>query len=159
MVIIKNFLDKKFFNSFFNDLNSSSFPWFFRDHQVGDYDKPYFTHSFYNKRVTSSGFDLHIVPILEKLKCVQPVEIRANLVLNYNKHFISAFHTDTKLKCKTAILYMNNCDGYTIIDDKEVKCEKNKIVIFDSTIKHAGVSQTNTEKRIVLNLNYFDLNE
>jgi len=159
MVIIKNFLDKKFFDSFFNTLNSPIFPWFYRDHQAGNCDKPYFTHSFYNKIVTSSAFDLHIVPILEKLKCVQPVEIRANLILNYNKHITSTFHTDTKLKCKTAILYMNNCDGYTIIDDKEVKCEKNKIVIFDSTIKHAGVSQTNTEKRIVLNLNYFDLNE
>jgi hypothetical protein len=64
---------------------------------------------------------------------------------------------DKHFECKTAIYYVNTNNGYTLIDSKKrikVGCEANKILIFNSNIEHAMVSQTDTSRRVVINLNY-----
>ena len=156
MNIYKNFLDNTFFNLLYNSVNSNEFPWFYRDKFIrGKKSPPYFTHSFYNKKVNSSAYESLIKPILEKLNYKKVIEVRANMILKYSKHFQSAFHIDYK-DCKTAILYLNNCNGYTVVDNKKIKCERNKIVVFDSNTLHSGVSQTDKDKRMVLNINYYD---
>ena len=38
--------------------------------------------------------------------------------------------------------------------EKEIKCEENKFVEFDSNLEHTGVFATDSNRRIVLNLNY-----
>ena len=47
--------------------------------------------------------------------------------------------------------------AYTLFEknNKKVKSEENRIVIFDAKMKHAGTNTTNQKKRVVLNLNYF----
>jgi hypothetical protein len=78
------------------------------------------------------------------------------LVINKNVQLLSGFHTDYEYKCKTAILYMNTCNGYTQFENGEkVLSEENKIIVFDSNLKHAAVNQTDTKQRIVININYF----
>ena len=75
-----------------------------------------------------------------------------------NKQHVSNLHVDYTIKnCKTAIYYMNTNNGFTYLKaDKDIKvlCEENKIFIFDSKIEHASVSQTDENKRIVINFNY-----
>ena len=83
---------------------------------------------------------------------------RAHFILKDKNPSISGFHTDLNFKCKTAIYYVNTNNGGTIfrINKKEIKVEseENKIVIFNSKILHAAKSQTDTDTRIVININY-----
>ena len=68
---------------------------------------------------------------------------------------------DYKIKSsKTAILYLNTCNGGTEIkiDNKIefIKAEENKILIFDSDIEHRGLVSTDADFRYILNFNYFE---
>ena len=155
--IINNFLKKEFFDDFKNILFSNKINWFFLPHMTQN-DHYFFNHCFYNFYVPQSSFYLeYIEPILVKLEAKGINEVRANLQLRGTNQYQSTFHVDRPFKCKTAILYMNTCNGYTLFEDKKIKIfsEENKILIFDSQIKHAAVSQTDVSRRIVINFNYF----
>ena len=80
--IIKNFLDKDFFQDLQNLITQSEFPWFQRKTMVeGTTDNlGYFTHSFYNNnRINCDTYFRYIIPILNKLNLKAVVEVRANL--------------------------------------------------------------------------------
>jgi len=52
------------------------------------------------------------------------------------------------------VLYLNTNNGYTLFEDgRQVDSVANRIVFFDATLPHSGVHCTDTEQRIVLNLN------
>ena len=159
MKIIKNFLDNSVFLDLKKQLMGQDLEWHYHNSQTPlDTDDEYFDHCFYNKyEISSHRFDL-IKPIIEKLKCKSLIQIRANLLIKKEEAKFSEFHTDYSHECNTAIFYINSCNGYTeFFDEKKsiVNCEENKIVIFNSQIKHRAVSQTDTKQRIVINLNYF----
>ena len=103
-----------------------------------------------------------IFPIIEKcinlLNVKALISIRCNLTLNYEKQYKCSWHKDQEYDCKTAILYLNTCNGYTEFKDKskKIKSEENKIVIFDTKNTHRLVNQTDSKRRIVINFNYFD---
>ena len=60
------------------------------------------------------------------------------------------------LLLNTSILYLNTNDGYTIFEDgTKIESVENRLVTFDSHIKHSGTSCTNQKVRLVLNMNYF----
>lgn len=158
--IKNNFLSKNIFkeiqNEFFKHFN---FPWYYLKHQVSKKDKSFFSHCFYQEENISSEFFNKIInPIIDKLSVKKIYLIRANLILKDKDHLVSGFHTDLNFKCKTAIYYVNSNNGGTIfkINKKklEVKSEENKIVIFNSKILHAAKSQTDTDTRVVININY-----
>jgi hypothetical protein len=93
--------------------------------------------------------------IIKKLKIKKLLNVRANLCLRGNTK--CAWHTDKftdNLKHKTAIYYVNSNNGYTEFENKKIKCEKNKIIVFDANKKHRAVGQTDTDTRMVINLNY-----
>ena len=100
----------------------------------------YFTHSFYNdNRINCDTYFKYIIPILNKLNSKAVIEVRSNLTPSvFFKNKYSDFHIDNNFNCKTAILYLNNCDGGTEFKInnkiKFIKSEENKIVIFDSNI-------------------------
>ena len=156
--VIDNFLDEKIFNNLKNILFSNQINWFFLPAMTKN-DHYFFNHCFYNLyKPYSEFFNEYITPVLEKLNPLALVEIRANLILKEDNHYQSNFHVDRPFQCKTAILYMNTCNGYTLLDEnKKIKIhsKENKLLIFNSQIKHAGVSQTDVERRIVINFNYF----
>ena len=69
------------------------------------------------------------------------------------------WHTDWVLstKSKTCVLYLNDNDGYTeFMDGTKVESVANTAVIFDTNTKHRGVSATNVDRRLVLNVSYFE---
>ena len=54
-------------------------------------------------------------------------------------------------------LYLNDNDGYTEFETGEkVMSQTNTAVIFDTNLKHRGVPATNTQRRMVLNISYFE---
>ena len=163
MQVTKNFLEKKSFEDLQNLITESEFAWFQRKTMVKGTSNNlgYFTHSFYNNhKINCDTYFKYIIPILDKLNSKAVIEVRANLTPSvFFKNKNSDFHTDNDFNCKTAILYLNTCDGGTEfkIDNeiKFIKSEENKIVVFDSNIEHSGVTSKNANFRYIINFNYF----
>ena len=160
---VKNFLDIKSFNALKALIFHEDFNWFRKKSMTKDskIDLGYFTYSFYNNmEPTSEYYRNYIIPILTKLKAEAPIQIRANMFPSvFYKNKKSEWHTDYPFICKTAILYLQDCDGGTDlkINNRSVfiKSETNKIVIFDSDVEHRGVVSKNADFRYVINFNYF----
>jgi hypothetical protein len=157
--VIKNFLPNEDFQKLKNLLFGENISWYYLKHMVHS-DDGFFAHNFFNHSSPRSDyFNDFIIPILIKLNFAAVIKVRANFTFKKKKKYFSQFHTDCSFINKTAILYMNTCNGYTILDEKlkiKIKCEENKMLIFNSQIKHCLASQTDEEKRIVINFNYFD---
>jgi hypothetical protein len=166
MNIINNLLDTEDFNRIKNTLFDANFPWFYHSSVAYDqrnfenFDDPYnfqFVHSFYNGFAPNSNFIDLLSPILEMMKVNAIIKIKANLITRTDKIVEHQMHTDVNdICCKTSIFYINTCNGYTKFEDGTIiNSEENKLITFDSSIKHTGTSCTDEKCRIVLNFNYY----
>ena len=162
MKTIKNVLEKEIADDIEKNLTSNVFPWFITRGIVNEgIDKDYqFNHIFYsNFKINSGLFDL-LQPILNILKPVSLVRIKANLVPRDSKITKHKMHADVNpsvKNCKVAIYYVNTNNGYTLFkNNKKVMSEKNKLIIFDANTEHASTTCTNQDYRIVINFNYFE---
>tara|TARA_R110001592_G_scaffold144184_1_gene367260 strand:+ start:547 stop:1038 length:492 start_codon:yes stop_codon:yes gene_type:complete len=163
MKVIKNFLEDSFFQDLKKLVIESEFSWFKRKNMLknNDDDLGYFTHSFFNKNtINCKHYNQYILPILDQLEVKAPIEVRANLSPScFYKKNACAFHVDRDYDSKTAILYLNDCNGGTEfkINNKIelVKAEENKIVIFDTNTQHRGTKSTDQDFRYIINFNYF----
>lgn len=157
--IIEKFLDTDSFEKIKDIIINQEFPWRRRNHMAGDNDKMYFTYNFYNDMEVSSGlYKPHILPVLQKLEAVAPIEVRANMSIS-ELYKVSGWHCDYELQCKSAILYLNSCDGGTElkINDETIfiKSDANKILIFDADVLHRGIASKKEPIRYIINFNYF----
>ena len=70
-------------------------------------------------------------------------------------HDKGGYHIDGYDCSHTSILYMNTNNGWTHIKGYDrVKSVSNRMVIFDSNLKHTGVTCTNEKRRVMINFNY-----
>ena len=155
MKIIDNFLETTEFNNINKTFHLSNFPWYFMPFKVHEGDDNYqFYHLFIAKgKVLSKHFDI-LHPVLKKLGVKEIIRIKANLTLKQKEHIKSDMHIDFK-DCKTAIFYLNTNNGYTLFDKGDkIHSQENRIVEFDSNLKHCAVDHTDTKYRIVINFNY-----
>ena len=142
-------------------MESDTFPWYYNQYKVfkGDHSKKLFeyqlVHIFYKDNCVNSDFFNELNCIIEKLKPLSLIRIKANL--NPITHNLIEFgkHQDQDFKCKAAIYYVNDNDGYTIIEGKKIESKANRIVLFDANQKHYGTNSTNCNNRMVINFNYF----
>ena len=85
------------------------------------------------------------------------VRIKVNMEPKTAEPVESCLHTDTNQYNKTAIYYVNTNNGYTRFKDgTKVNSIANRIVIFDAQTEHGGVTQTDEQVRVVVNINYFE---
>ena len=95
-----------------------------------------------------------------QLNSIKLLKAKANLSMSYDKQYQFGMHVDMSeflhiSAHKTAILYLNDNDGYTLLEDgTKIEAKANRIVIFDGTTQHCGTTCTDENKRITLNLNY-----
>lgn len=166
--IKENFLDNQLFINIKNLIINNKFAWFKKDYQTTKdkkIDLGYFSHSFFsNNTINSNYYNSHILDILKQLNAVSVLEVRANLTPSvFYLQKTSDFHCDFNLKypTKTAILYLNTCNGGTEIKIDNniifVESKENKMLIFDSDIEHRGVTSTNADFRYIINFNYIKL--
>ena len=151
------------FQQLHEGLMDEKFPWYYHPHQVSKTDRSYFYHTFYwSHNIQSDYFNL-ITSLIEFLKPVALINIRANLMINRDKEIKSDWHMDEynnpKLNHKTAVYYVNSNNGYTEFKlkrkIKKVPSVANSMAMFDSSTQHRAVSQTKEDRRIVININYF----
>jgi len=163
--IIDNFLEKEDFFKFKEIIfDTKNTPWFYRNSQIKESqddvdDIGYFSLNFFNDFNNDfNQFNYFLHKIYKKLKCKAIIQSRANLLLRQDKIKKLYFHTDYSFKCTTSIFYMNTNNGATILDkNKKIKIDsiENRMVIFDSQIEHCALIQSDTKRRILININYF----
>tara|TARA_R100000008_G_scaffold78641_1_gene59745 strand:+ start:202 stop:696 length:495 start_codon:yes stop_codon:yes gene_type:complete len=113
-----------------------------------------FSHLFYAEFQPRSKFFNNILPIIDKLKPISIVRIKSNLNIRTFERINFGLHTDVD-NCITAIYYVNSNDGYTYFEDgTKVDSIANRMVIFNSNMKHAGCTPTDELCRCVINFNY-----
>ena len=113
---------------------------------------------FEDGQVFASPLFRLFTPLLARIGCTTPLRLRANLLINRNKHIRGIEHTDEiteRMDHNTAIFYLNTCNGKTVVDGTEVESIANRVVIFPANTPHYVISQTDTDRRIVLNINYY----
>tara|TARA_R100000329_G_C7505918_1_gene178142 strand:- start:109 stop:609 length:501 start_codon:yes stop_codon:yes gene_type:complete len=161
MEIKDNFLPKDIFKKLQTIMYSDDMEWHYRDAQVKPTDEEYFVHCFFNNSLPLSRHFYLMDDIVTSLNAAALIQIRANLTLKKPKQLESGWHTDytNENYCKTAILYMNNNNGYTKLKHnnkiKKISCKENRILIFDGNIEHCAGLTTDTKTRMVININYY----
>ena len=100
----------------------------------------------------------------DRCKPTKMIRMKLNLYPNHGEKKKHGVHTDITQNgmpdptIVTSVFNFHTCNGYTKIlspDKPEtlVPSIANSIVIFDNPLPHAGVSQTDIDRRIVLNMN------
>jgi hypothetical protein len=161
--IIDNLLNEDAFIKLHSSMEDLNFPWFFnkdKDDPKKDYliTQFQFTHSFFNGLDKSYYYDI-ILPIVNFIVPKLLIRVKANLNPYSQKIVEGEFHKDTTIKDSiTAIYYVNSNNGYTLIKKKnkiqKIDSIKNRLVLFDSSLLHAGTNSTNCKNRMVININY-----
>ena len=153
--VIDNFLPQDQFNHIQDLLMGPWFPWYYNK-SIVDYDdsKFQFTHIFYLDKNQPSQF-LSLFDYSQSILGVKKLfRIKSNLTVKTSSHQNTGFHIDGFPCSKTAIYYLNTNNGYTKFKGHgKVECVENRMVIFDSNLKHAAFTSTES-RRITVNFNY-----
>lgn len=160
--VIDNFLSPLDFRKITTKVLKYDFPWYYFNHvnytndSVGDYNFQFVHPVFHDCQSINSGVEC-IKPVLDRLNVTALIRVKFNLNPRTSELIEHGYHVDNLHPAsKSAILYLNSNDGYTIFDGgKKVDSVENRLVKFDATIPHSGTSCTNEKRRIVLNINYF----
>ena len=160
MKIVDNFLTNEEHNFLLDNMSGENFPWFLQKEVAyyGDESKCiYFTHIFYNETKNSAFFDKFIDNIfVNKMKINSLIRVKGNLypyshILNNHSP-----HIDYDFEHKGAIYYLNDNDGFTILEDgTKIESVANRMLFFDPTKKHQSTDCTNTKFRLNINFNYY----
>ena len=124
----------------------------------------YFGHNIYQNHMSVSPVGAELAPLLDKINPMAFHRIRVNLMPRTEENIESGFHSDydegfaypDKVNLwSTSIYYLNDCDGYTKLEDGTViKSKGNRLLTFTGNIMHLGASCTDKKRRLVVNLNY-----
>ena len=161
MEVIDNFLHKEIFDPMQVTMLGYAFPWFYNSDIVDENDQNelfQFVHLFFssNKNHVDEHYNTGLYPVYDALGVKTLYRVKANLNVRTNNHHNTGFHVDIPtMKCKTAILYMNTNNGWTEFENGDrVDSVENRLVIFDSQMKHAGNTSTDQKIRVLINFNY-----
>jgi hypothetical protein len=151
-----DFLDAQEFKNLQELFLSTQIPWMYGE-DLPNSDNFQFVHMLYAYDQPVSNYFQQIHPLLNSLNTASICRVKVNLNPRTSQIVKYGFHVDVPYKSKTSILYLNTNDGYTLFEDgTEIESIENRLVTFDSQIKHSGTSCTNQKVRLVLNINYFE---
>ena len=161
MKIIDNFLDEDEFNIIQQYFLNDSFVWHLNDsiaNKRQGIDQYQFTHTFFDiSKPSLQNYSSFLQPLLLKLKPRYIFRIKANLRPRTTQGVLSDYHVDMSLNQQTAIFYLNTNNGYTKFQENDyddVHSVANRLLTFYGALKHCGCSATDSNYRIVLNINY-----
>lgn len=142
------------------------FPWYYNPYiafeEKAKSDTKYqLVHTFFNNgKVNSDGFNL-LEPIWDLINPKEIVRAKINLGPAETEQTEGGWHTDFTAdnpdakNITTAVLYINDNNGYTKFEDGTVvESVANRFASFPALTSHTGVSHTDAKVRVVLNLNY-----
>lgn len=158
--IIDNFLSKDDFKFVTSQLTGDEFPWFFqKDVNIGDdpnSQNSFFTHVFYKDRKVNSQYYEHFKFILDIIDAKAVIRFKANCYPPTDKIIVHDPHTDHSFSHKGFLLYINDNDGFTILEDgTKIESVANRALFFDASKPHQSSTATNVKARFNININYF----
>ena len=167
MKIIKNFLPKKQFKNIQSILMGSEFPYYYQNNYLDEKHKGNALEDYFFVHIINDQIDSDIIadnptlenildPIMLKLKSDYLTRAKINFYPNQHKHIYSNWHTDQDNEnTKVAIYCVNTCNGYTELKTGEkAPSVENSIILFNANELHRSVTQTDTKRRINININY-----
>lgn len=157
-LVTDGFLPTNIFDSIAEVLYSNEFPWYRNDGSANRYDgTTLFSHVLYNDGKPNSAYFNLLDPILKGLNSCSLVRAKINLNTQSSEIIPSGYHVDFPYPgLKTAVYYINTCDGYTEFETGDkTESVANRMLVFDSNMRHRGTSTSNNPIRIVMNINYF----
>jgi len=156
MKVIPNFLDQETFNKIKMCVLNNSFPWYFspttgHDNDFSDF---LFSHYLYKEdKQCSQFFNYVITPLISRLNCNYLVRAKANLYTRKHKQIKTSFHVDLHDKHTVALFSINTNNGYTLFENgKKIPSVENQMLIFNGSLSHASVSQTDASIRVNINM-------
>ncbi|AOO10837.1 hypothetical protein RW080711_025 [Synechococcus phage S-RIM8] len=177
MKIIDDFLTPKeyaYIKS--NALDNSKIPWnygfgksFGSRESSQDLRNQQLTYTIYHvarfPEILGTEYAAIVAPIINMCSVLAIHRIKANLELySGEEKYESEFHYDWSDKTthlpgnamQCAIYYVNSNNGYTEFEDGTIiESVANRMVFFNNSMKHRGVSATDVPSRCVLNFNWF----
>ena len=163
--VIDNFLDEEYFDKLKKlctgtvTRENHILPWYFEPNistpDVNEDNIFYMTHLLYNSNAPINSFYDYMIPILQKLEVICLIRVKANLYPHTEILHEHPLHIDYKFSHSAAILSLNTCDGYTMLEDgTKIDSVANRILLFDASKKHCSTTTTNESARINININY-----
>ena len=64
-------------------------------------------------------------------------------------------HRDMDISHKGGLFSLNTCDGFTVIEGKEIESVANRMIYFDPSVLHHSTNCTNASARMNININYY----
>ena len=159
MKIIDNFLSQTDFEVVQQFLLGPNFTWHLNDsiakHKHG-LDQYQFCQVFFDvSKPYLQNYSNFLTPLFNKLQAKYILRVKANCRPRTSNAVLSEYHTDMDLNQQTAIFYLNTNNGYTLFKDgTKVHSLANRLLTFDGNLQHCGCSATDSNYRIVLNINY-----
>ena len=161
MKIIDNFLPKTDFEVIQQFLLGDNFSWnllpSIANHKQG-LDQYQFVHTFFDiSKPSLQNYSNFLTPLFSKLQAKYILRVKANCRPRTSTAVLSDYHVDMSLNQQTAIFYLNTNNGYTKFQDntlQDVPSVANRLLTFDGSLKHCGASATDSNYRILLNINY-----
>ena len=170
MQVIDDFLTPSYHYEILRFVEGSEMQWFYTPDitKEGKVSKQLGLHGFSNhfydimRETPPSPFQSLMMPFLFQVKdfLKSPRILRARLDMTlYNPFCLPDAcahtpHVDMDGEHHTAVYYVNDSDGDTIIGDEKVSPKANRVVIFDGSIIHNGHSPCEHNNRIIINSNY-----
>ena len=172
--IIDNFLPMEEFqilkDAFYN---SDTCPWYFceKENSLTNYDGPEldaqkFIHGVYHASVRqakpgwSHSGPTYVAPIIRELNVLLLYRIKMNLMPIDGEVRTCRFHVDNipfvdaGIKYSQGILYLNTCNGFTILEDgTKIETIENRMLIIPGNCKHAGTTSSD-DRRVLVNINF-----
>ena len=151
-----DFLRRGTFVELWREITSTKFPWYFPE-------SPGEPEQYSNLLYYDHEFSKDVTPKLKRILSSVCTHLGAICVLRIKVNATpkdapeQAWHTDWQIstRSKTCVLYLNDCDGYTEFGSQRIDSKSNRAVIFDTDTLHRGSPSTN-DRRLVLNINYFE---
>ena len=160
--IIDDFLTPTYFKQARDMVESHQFPWSFNNKLSNtDVDE-----------LGGIGFQCSLIENTRRMDCYEQVflspalfqiqdkvgkgnidKARLDMTIYNPENYRHPLHVDYlgDEEAISSILYLNESDGNTIIGDEEVEHKSNRLILFDSKIKHTGHSPSKHKQRVLLN--------
>ena len=173
LVVIDNAIQKEEFDKIKNIILSNEFDWHliknFVDNEENDivlcdkFDNYKFIHMMYSNQKSYNEKHNYIwSSILKILNVKDLIRIKVNLTMNTNKIVKHGWHcdaypSDDYPQLRSAIYYLNTCDGYTEFkhNNKKIYSKENRLIVFPNHFIHTGTTTTNELARYVVNFNFY----
>lgn len=157
--IFDNLLEKKQYDEINNVMFDKSFPWYCYDGKVNEDDNLIgISHCFYeyNKVISNYYNTLYSIILKCNMKAVRRVKANLDLKSLNEKTMLHTDFTDDLVGLWTGIYYLNTNNGKTYFENGDkVESVANRMIIFPAKMKHGTITQTNVNKRVIINFNWY----